>query len=136
MHINWKLSVVFIAVFAISAAAQSIQCPQMPPGFLCITQEAGNRAAQLAREAAAKDAKIIALEESLTLKDVSIKEIQDTAAKNIADLKDANTKVLISLSASTGELIGARAEIVRQTATIQFLLTNGRKKCNGLCIQF
>lgn len=123
-----KLSMIAACVlaFAFSAAAQSV-CPD---GMVCISQAAANQAAENAREKAALEAKVSVLEAGLIEKDKSIEEVKQTARANEADLKDALSKTEVKLGTATGELIGARAQIVTQTAMIEFMLRNGRKKCS------
>lgn len=127
------LSVLFlVAVTATTARSQSpIECPA---GYVCISQTAANQAAQLAREAPAKDEKIKALTEALTKKDEIIADVRATAAKNEADLKEALTRTQTDLATKTGQLIGCEANQTRQLAVIDVLLKNVRPKKIGLLV--
>ena len=117
-----------ILFFAGCAIAQ--QCPVMPAGLVCITQEAANKAGENARDAKAKDEKIAALEASVAARDQSIKELQETNTKNVADLTDRLHKTELDDATKTGQLINAEAEVQRLTAFVQFVMQNGRKKCS------
>ena len=122
-----------LAAFSLSGDAQTA-CSGvvMPPGTLCITQAAGNVAAQEHRELAAERDANAVLKQALLDKDKSISELQDTNRKNVADLTDRLHKTEVDLATKTGEGISKDAEIVRLTASFQFLLEHGRVKQNGL----
>lgn len=130
----------FLTLFlAVSLSVRS-QSPcdglQMPAGTLCITQQAGNAAAQLAREAPLKDEKIKVLETSLTDKDKIIADIKAVAAKNESDLRASLHKTEVELATKTGQLIGEQASNVRNLAVIDVLLKNSKKQCKpfSICI--
>lgn len=132
-----RISLILFIALLIGAISAKAQCPVMPAGTLCISQAAGNTAAAEHRE-------LIATKEALAVRDAALldkdKIIQDNkaeATKSINELKTANADLLGKLGTATGQVIGAQAEIVRNTAMIQFLLTNGRKKCGVsiFCIQ-
>lgn len=108
------------------------KCPVMPAGFLCITQAAGNAAAENVRELAATKAANAELKQALVDKDKNAEEIKATAAKNEADLKAANTQLLIDIAKKTGEIIKCDAYAVRDASLIEFLVKNQRSKQNGL----
>jgi hypothetical protein len=74
--------------------------------------------------------KVSVLESALTEKDKSIDELIKTNRQNVADLTDRLHRTENDLAETKGELIRSDAEVVRQTAMIQFMLTNGRKKCS------
>lgn len=126
------LLVTFIILSTCTYAHAQTECPA---NFVCITQEAANRAAQNARELEAQKQKVIVLESALVEKDKNVAEIQLAKDKNEAELKAALTETQTKLATATGQLIGAEATNVRLTAIIDFMLKNGRSKCN-LCIQF
>mgnify|MGYP001585966195 CR=1 FL=1 len=127
-----------LGVFALLSACltANAQSPcdgvTMPAGTLCITQTAGNAAAQLARESALKDEKIKVLESGLVDKDKIIAENKATATKNEADLKAAMHSTEVKLATATGTLIGCEASNVRNLAIIDVLLKNVRPKKIGL----
>lgn len=130
MYSRWQLWAVIGLLFL--APSVSAQCPVMPPGFLCISQAAGNAAAENARELAATKNKVTVLEASLVEKDKSIEEVKATAAKNVADLTAENTKILLNTAEKTGQLIKCEAFAVRDGAIIEFLVKNQRSKQSGL----
>ncbi|MEO8649812.1 MAG: hypothetical protein ABI539_11660 [Acidobacteriota bacterium] len=118
-----------VLLFVSSAAAQ---CPVMPAGFLCITQEAGDRAAANSRELAATKEKVGVLEAALVEKDKNTAEIRAAAEKNVADLKDAMHRTELELATKTGQLIGSEASNTRCLATVDVLLKYARPKKIGL----
>jgi len=124
----YTLAVYF--TFTISANAQS-PCAGvvMPAGTLCITQAAGNAAAENKRELDATKEKVTVLTEALTEKDKIIESVKSNASKNEADLKAALTNTQTELAVKTGQLIGAEASNVRNLAIIDLLLKQTRKKC-------
>lgn len=134
MHLGAdRLSIAVIAVlflFAIGARAQ--QCPVMPVGFLCITQEAANAAAANARELVATKEKAAVLEAALAEKDKNTDEIREAARKNEAELKDRLHQTEVELANKTGQLIGAEASITRCLAVQEVLLKFARPKKIGL----
>lgn len=120
---------IIFATFAISANAQTVECP---PNLVCISQAAANFAAQNARELQAQKEKVKVLESALSDKDRSIAELKTLNDKNAADLKEAIRRTEIELATKTGQLISAEKELTRQTAIIQALLPMVRKKKIGL----
>lgn len=114
--------------FTLTANAQS-ECPQ---GMVCLSQTAANVAASNARELFAIREKVIVLETSLVEKDKIAVEIKASASKNEADLRSALSKTEIELGVKTGQLLGAEAMNVRQTAIIDLLLKSVRPKKIGL----
>lgn len=133
-HNDMFTKLVFIITFLLCVYAVNIsaQCPVMPQGTVCLTQAEMNKAASNALTVLAQDKEIAVLKTQLAQKDISIKQAQDTAKQNEADLKAQNLKLAVDYATAQGQLIGANAEIVRQSATIEFLLKNGRVKQNGL----
>ncbi len=127
-----KLLWIFLFVVGACGTLKAQSCPVMPPGFLCVTQQAGNRMEQIIRESQAKDEKIVVLQDALIEKDKIIADNKAVAALNIADLKAANHKTEAELALKTGQLIGAEANSVRQLAVIDVLLKNVRPKKIGL----
>lgn len=125
------ITVCFLAFVSIAQA----QTPDEPK--VCISQAAANKCAENARVVPALEAKIAELEAGLLLKDKSIAETREAARKNEADLKERLGKTEGELATKTGQLIGSEAMVTRLTAIIDFMLKNGRQKCNGLiCVQF
>jgi len=124
------------AGLAMSPAAAQSPCAgvTMPRGAVCISQAAANAAAQLAREAAAKDEKIKVLEAALTAKDQIIDDNKATASKNEQDLKAALHKTEVDLSLKTGQIISCEANQTRQLAVIDVLLKTVRPKKIGLIV--
>jgi len=109
------------------------QCPTtMPTGTLCITQAAGNIARDNALEIPLLKEKIAVLEDALNKKDISIKEIKETAAKNEADLKEQNTKLLADIAEKTGRIITYEKIFVRDSAWLEYLIKTSKGKQNGL----
>jgi ABC-type transporter Mla subunit MlaD len=104
----------------------------MPAGTLCITQAAGNAAAENRRELDATKEKVIVLTDALTEKDRIIADVRATAGKNEADLKEALTRTQTELATKTGQLVGCETMNVRQTAIIEVLLKHVRPKKIGI----
>lgn len=105
---------------------------------VCISQDAANKCAENARVVSAQEAEIAALKASVAERDKSIEELKATNRQNVADLTERLGKTENKLAETTGELIGVKTALVDQRAIIQFLLTNGRKKCgplNLICVQ-
>jgi len=128
--------IIFLAcVCTVDISAQS-PCDGvvMPAGTLCISQAAGNAAAENKRELEATKNKVNVLTEALTEKDKIIADVKATASKNEADLKAALTNTQTELAVKTGQLIGAEASNVRNLAIIDLLLKQTRKKCLPLSI--
>ncbi len=127
------LTLLVYFAFTISANAQS-PCSgvEMPAGTLCITQAAGNAAAENRRELDATKEKVIVLTDALTEKDRIIADVRATAGKNEADLKEALTRTQTELATKTGQLVGCETMNVRQTAIIEVLLKHVRPKKIGI----
>lgn len=105
---------------------------------VCVSQAAANKCAENARVVSAQDAEIAALKASIAERDKSIAELKETNRQNIADLTGRLNATENKLAVTTGELIGTKAALVDSRAIIQFMLTNGRKKCgplNLICVQ-
>lgn len=128
------LGIAFICL-GLNVSTTFAQEPEPPK--VCISQAAANQCAANARELPAVREKNAVLEAALLEKDKSIAEIREAARKNEADLKEALVKTQSELAVKTGQLIGAEAMVTRLTAIIDFMLKNGRQKCNGvICVQF
>jgi hypothetical protein len=104
------------------------QCPVMPTGTICLSQEAANKAAENARLIPALEGKIAALEEGLKLKDASIAELRETNRQNIVDLTERIHRTEVSLAEKTGTLIACEASSVRNMAIIDGLLKKRQVK--------
>lgn len=122
-------TLILILIFVSTAFSQ---VPNCPTGYVCLTQEAAQKARDLAIEAQ----KVPVLEEALKEKDKTIKDIQDTAQKNEADLKAAINKTNAELAEKTGQLIAKEAEIVRLSAWFDIAMKNSRKKCMPFSVCF
>lgn len=114
-----------LCVYGVNTSAQ-VPCPA---AFVCISQEAANRAAENARELPAVKDKVTALEQALKDKDSIIAANKDAAGKNEADLKAALVKTQTDLATATGQIISLHAQTVRDAALIDILLKNTRSKC-------
>lgn len=120
-------------LFALSAAAQTTApCPVMPAGTLCVSQQAGNVAVSNAKELEATKQKVTILEDALKQKDADILLVQQTAAKNVADLTAALHSTELKLATATGQLIGTDAERVRLIAMLEAAMKNTKKRKYGL----
>ncbi len=104
----------------------------MPQGKLCISQEAGNRAAELARENPLLLAKIAVLEQALKDKDKNYAELQAAKNANEADLKKAVHDTEVKLATATGQIIQLEADRVRWSAVVDVLVKNSRKRSIGI----
>jgi hypothetical protein len=127
---NQSRGILLLCLFAATVLCARAQvCPAMPVGTLCITQQAGNEAAQNKRELEATKAENAILTQTLNDRDADIKKLQDANTKNVADLTERIHRTEVDDATKTGQLINAEAEIQRLTVMTHFLLTNGRKKC-------
>lgn len=122
----------FLFLFSLPALAQQATCPVMPKGFICLTQEAANKAAEDKRVRTAQEVEIVELKASVqTEKDNVVKAKQtgiDNQAKLEAQLHDTDVK----LGEKTGALTQCQAGSVRDSAMIEFLVKNQRSKQQGL----
>lgn len=128
---------ILILAFAILGTCQYAYGQTEEPK-VCISQDAANKCAENARTVSAQDVLIAELQNTIKTRDASIEELKATNRQNVADLTEANRKTEIKLAEVSGELIGTKAALVDSRAIIQFLLTNGRKKCGPLtflCVQ-
>lgn len=116
-----------LLLLAYSAAAQT---------EVCITQEAANKCAELARTDKAKDAKIAALEEALAQSRKNEQDLIAAGRQNVADLTDRLHKTELALATKTGEIIGCQAQNVEQRAIITALLPMVKKKRNAFITIF
>lgn len=128
---KWLLLIVLTFVSALSVNAQVTASP-CPLGLVCISQMAANQAAANARELEATKQKVAVLEIALTEKDKSIQELTELNRQNTAALTDRLHKTEIELASTKGQLIGAEAQVTRQTAIIDLLLKYARPKKIGL----
>lgn len=118
----------FVFLFGISVSAQT-QCPQ---GFICITQEAANKAAENAKLVPQLQEKNKVLEEQVEVEKGNVKLAQETAKKNEEQLIDRLHKTEIELARTNGQLTAKEAELVRLSAWFDFVMKNGRVKKVGL----
>lgn len=127
-----RLIIVLSLVFIFSVAGYS-QCPTMPPGFLCITQAAGNQAREDNRvRKVLEDEVIPELKASIASEKENVVKAQKTAQDNQAKLEAALHSTDVKLAEKTGQLIECKAFAVRDAALIEFLAKNQRSKQNGL----
>lgn len=128
-----KKIILILSLMIGSSITMYSQCPTiMPAGTLCITQAAGNIARDNAIEIPLLKEKIAVLESALEQKDISIKEIRETATKNETALREQNTKLLTDIATKTGQLITYEKIFVRDSATLEYLVKTARGKQNGL----
>lgn len=134
MHTYRKLFINLFALLVVLSAGvvARAQCPVMPAGFLCISQAAGNVAAETARELTATKAKVTVLESGLVEKDRLAGEVKAITDANEADLRRALHETEVKLATKTGELIGSEANNVRNLAVIDLLLKSVRPKKIGI----
>lgn len=128
----WLQGFFIVTFLGVGTALSQAATSQCPSGLVCLSQQAANQAAANARELEATKQKVSVLETALTDKDKSIQELKETNDKNVADLKDAMHKTEIELASTKGQLIGAEAQVTRQTAIIDLLLKYARPKKIGL----
>ena len=114
------------------AAIVGAQCPIMPPGFLCITQEAGNVVAQNARELAAQREKNAVLESALVEKDKTITELKETNRNNVEDLTGRLVTVTAEAAHEKGRRVQLEADKVFWAEIVKVAITNTRQKTNGI----
>lgn len=127
------LSVVFSLILVTGIGAQVADCPV---GFVCISQAAANKAAENARELEAQKEKIKVLEDALVQERKSTEEFKVVNAKNVSDLTLLNNDLTVKLAQATGQLIEKDATITRQTAILEVLVKNTRKKCMPFSVCF
>ena len=125
--IRFILILIVVLLIPYSAASQT---------DVCISQEAANKCAELARTDKAKDEKIAALEAQVKARDTAIAELKEANAKNVADLATAIHKTELALATKTGEIIGCQAQNVEQRAIITALLPMVKKKRNAFITIF
>lgn len=116
-----------LLVLAYSAAAQDT---------VCISQQAANKCAELARTDKAKDEKIAALEAALAQSRQNEQNLIQTNRQNVADLTDRVHKSELALATKTGEIIGCQAQNVEQRAIIAVILPMVKKKRNAFITIF
>ena len=103
---------------------------------VCISQASANVCRDNALLIPALNEKIAALEAQVKARDTTIAELKEANAKNVADLTAAIHKTELALATKTGELVGCEAGRVRDSAIIQFLVQNTKKKRNALITIF
>ena len=118
---------IVLLVLAYGAAAQT---------EVCISQEAANKCAELARTDKAKDEKIVALETALAQSRKNEQDLIATNRQNVADLTDRLHKTELALATKTGEIIGCQAQNVEQRAIIAVILPMVKKKRNAFITIF
>jgi hypothetical protein len=128
------LAILFFGLLFASCDYAYAQCPMMPTGFVCISQEAANRAAENARTVAAQDEAIKTLKDQLVAKDGIIADNKAVAAKNQADLTAALLKTTGDLGIATGQLIEAKGNVVQLRADNALLIDKIRKRCSPFSI--
>ncbi len=112
LRFNKIILILLFAVF-LPLAANAQDAPKVE-----ITQETATKCAQC-------------FDQSNALRDeVKVK------TEAIEGLKDEINRLRVELGKISGELIGEKAGRITDRAVIQFLLSNGRKKCYGICVQF
>ena len=126
-----RLILILIVVLMFGYSANAQDEPKV-----CISQEAANKCAELARTDKAKDEKIAALEAQVKARDTTIAELKEANAKNVADLATALHKTELALATKTGEIIGCQAQNVEQRAIITALLPMVKKKRNAFITIF
>jgi hypothetical protein len=129
-----KLFIPLLLILAPLYVFSQPKCPVMPTGLLCISQEAGNRAGELARENPALKEKIAVLEQAIIDKQKNYDELKAVKEQNERDLIQANHKTEVQLASATGQIIQLEADKVRWTAVIDILIKNSRQKTNGIKI--
>lgn len=126
-----RLSVIIFILLYLAASA-SAQCPVMPSGFLCISQEAGNKAAENARLVPALEAKVKVVEEEVAAKDKTIAELKEVNRQNVQDLQGQIDKATAAAAFDRGRAEQCIADKVLWSAIIPVLVQNTRQKTNGI----
>jgi septal ring factor EnvC (AmiA/AmiB activator) len=101
---------------------------------ICISQEAANKCAELARTDKAKDEKIAALEAKIKAHETTIAELKEANARNVADLKDRLHTTELALAEKTGRIIACEANDVSNRAIITAMIPMLRQKVVGIKI--
>lgn len=129
MHFSARRLLVTIALSVLFATAAAGQCPTMPQGYLCITQAAGNVAAENARELAATKDLVTELRAALKTKDQNTEEIKAAAKENETALLNRLMKVTTDYGTAQGQVIELKAANTEKTMQINVLLNQTRKRC-------
>lgn len=117
-----KILIIAIFVFCVVLLSfEQVSAQAEPEKKICISQEAANKCAEIAREKPALENKIKILEEALEKKDSSFEQ-----------LRQELVRAQIELATKTGQLIATEAENVRMQKIIEALLPMLRKKKIGL----
>ncbi len=127
---KYLLLTITILTFAFAAQAQDV----CPAGKLCISIEAGNRAAENARLIPTLENKISVLEAALVEKDKNLTIAREASRLNEAELRAVLQKTELLLATKTGELIESQANAAFQRAIITAIIPQLRKKCNGIVL--
>lgn len=112
----WLMCIFCTFLFTIAANAQT----ECPVDKVCISPQAARTALENADLVKAQ------ADEIMTLREAVIKQ------------KEVTIDVKIELAKAIGELTGAKQEVIRVQANLEFILLHGRNKCGGftlLCIQ-
>lgn len=119
----------FVFVFGISASAQ---CPQMPTGFICLSQAAANQAAEDHKvRKVLEDEVVPELKSALAVERENVVKAKQTSIENQAKFEEQLHKTDVALAEKTGQLTKCEAFAVRDAALIEFLVKNQRSKQNG-----
>lgn len=127
-----RLSIILGVLFV--ASNVGAQCPVMPKGFICISQDAANVAVANSRENVVLKEKVTVLEAGLAEKDKSIQELKDVNQKNVLDLTGQLNKVTADWAFEKGKNTSLEADKVLWAAVIEVLVKNSRQKTNGIKI--
>lgn len=126
MNLFRLTSIIFILLVLVYGASAQDQ--------VCISQEAANRCAELARTDKAKDEKIAALEAKIKAQDATIVELRELNRQNTSDLTNRLHQTELALATKTGEVIACRENDVANRAIITAMIPMLRKKVNGIQI--
>lgn len=128
--------IILLTSFIILTTAQFVhaQCPVMPVGTLCLTQEQANIAAANTRELGAVKAENQTLKDSLDSKDKTIADLKGTNQKNVADLTERLTKTQTDLATVTGTVIAQDKELNRNAAIMDIMLKHVGKHCSAFSV--
>lgn len=107
--IGWTLMAIFL--FSLATRAQSTDCPS---DKVCLTQ--------------AQAAKYLTLEDTVKAQEIEILALK----KAVLDQKEVTVDAKIALAEKTGELIGAKQQIVECSQTKELLIKYGRVRKFGL----
>lgn len=136
------VTALILLMIAFAVEETKCQTPVPTPKLICITQGDANQCAADHREAAALREEVTTLKTQLETERQGSKTDAANYQKSIEELKAQNTKLIGDVGNLTGQITATQAELTNTRARLdqfmQFLLTNGRKKCGVLtllCIQ-